>query len=101
MRINVVFKALTSDIITRYAFGESMNYLTREDNNQEYFKTFEHHFEWIHLMFHVGWLASLIDSLPTEITMRLIPGIATLFKLRLVRFGHVLRIFRPMNLANR
>ena len=87
LSLNVVFKAVTSDIITRYAFGKSTNYVTREDYNRAYFETFENLFELVHWFFQIGWLNSLLSSLPTAISIRLMPGLASLFKLRLVNLA--------------
>ncbi|MCJ1266070.1 hypothetical protein MMC22_005952 [Lobaria immixta] len=83
MSMNMIFKALTSDIITRYSFGKSTNFVTREDYNRAYFGTTDHLLDFIHWFFQIGWLSSFLSSLPIAITIRLMPGLACLFKLRL------------------
>lgn len=85
--MNMVYKALTTDIITGYAFGKSTNYVTCEDYNRAYFETFENIYEYAHWMFHIGWLGQLMESLPIQVTIRLIPEISFVFKLRLVNFS--------------
>ena len=91
MPMNMVYKALTSDIITRYSFGKSTNYVAREDYNRTYFETFENLFEYTHWFFQFGWLNSLMSSLPIAIAIRLMPGLASLFELRHVNLAsHIL-----------
>lgn len=84
MQMNMVYKALTSDIITRYAFGNPTNYLSREDYNSAYFQVFENCFEYVHWLLHIGWLGSFLESLPIEIVMMLTPEMGSIFKLRVV-----------------
>ena len=84
MPMNMIYKAVTSDIITRYSFGKSTNYVTREDYNRVYFETFQNLLEYTHWFFQFGWLSTLLSSLPMAIAVRLAPGLGTLFTLRLV-----------------
>ena len=85
--LNMIFKAVTSDIITRYSFGKSTNYVTREDYNRAYFEIFENTYPFVHLFFQFGWIAPIMSSLPIAVAVRLMPGIASLFKLRLVNLA--------------
>lgn len=84
--MNMVYKALTNDILTRYIFGKSTNYMTSEDYNRAYFETFENLFEYVHWLLHIGWLGSLLEALPLGIGMKTIPGIANIIKLRQVNW---------------
>lgn len=77
----VAFKALTSDIITNYAFGESTCYLDRKDYNSSYYDAVTSAFEMAHLLTHFGWLGPLMGSMPLSFTERLLPGMASLHKL--------------------
>lgn len=87
MPMNMVYKALTADIITKYAFGKSTQYMSMQDYNSAYFETFDKFFEYGPWLFHISWLSSLMESLPVAIAKRLWPGIATLFTLRLVNLA--------------
>lgn len=86
MPMNLVYRALTSDIITKYSFGISTNYMTKEDYNRAYFVTFSKFSELVHLMMHIGWMASLIELLPIAILMRLLPTLGSFSRFREVNF---------------
>lgn len=82
--VNMVYKAMTSDVIMRYTLGKSTNALAREDQNRALFETMEKAGETIHLMFHIGWLASLFESLPSAIMIGLAPTLGTVYQLQRV-----------------
>lgn len=84
MPMNTVYKALTSDIITRYSFGKSTNYVTMENYNRDYFETFANIMEYIHVMLQIGWLISLMQSLPIAFAVRLVPSIGSVLRLNQV-----------------
>lgn len=84
MQLNMVYKALTADVITEYAFGKSTGYMKMEDYNSAYFATFDKFFEYAPWLYHIGWLSSVMESLPVPIATRLMPDIASIFTLRLV-----------------
>lgn len=82
--LSLAYEALTCDIITNYAFGESTNYLDRDDYNISYFDAVASGFELTHLLLHFGWLGPLMNSLPIALTEKLFPGLASLNKMRQV-----------------
>ena len=84
MPIGVAYKATTSDIITSYAFGNSTNYLEREDYYCSFFDAVETFFASSHLMLQLGWLGPLLKALPIAVVARFIPGMAFLFNLQQV-----------------
>lgn len=84
MPMNMVYKALTADVITKYAFGKSTDFMKLEDYNSAYFEAFDKFFEYGPWLFHISGLSSLMESLPVAIATRLMPDIATIFTLRLV-----------------
>lgn len=84
MSMNLVYKALTADIITRYCFGISTNYMDREDYNRGCFEAIDSVAEYVHWMVHVGWLGWLVESIPLGLLGRWMPAIAYMLKLRLV-----------------
>lgn len=67
MPINAVYKALTTDVITRYCFRLSTNHMTKDDFNQAEFVIYGKTAYSIHLLIHIGWLGLLVESLPTAI----------------------------------
>ncbi len=84
LRLFIVFKAATSDIITRYAFGSSTDFLDQEDFNAPFYETIQTVFECVPWFYHIGWLGPLMNSLPIDVVLKLMPGIGSLHLLRLV-----------------
>ena len=84
LRLLIVFKAATSDIITQYAFGRSTDFLDMEDFNTPFYETIQTSVEFVPWYYHIGWLGPLMNSLPTDVVLRLMPGIGSLHLLRLV-----------------
>lgn len=85
--MNTVYKALTCDVITRYSFGKSTNFVTKEDYNSACFDATKKMFECLPWMYHIGWLGSLMESLPIAIPTALMPGLGALFNLELVNLA--------------
>lgn len=82
--LNIVYKALTSDIITAYCFGESTGYLMSDDYNSPFFEALALTFEVAWLMTHVGWLGPLLNAMPIRVQKMLMPGLDSLFRMRRV-----------------
>ncbi len=77
-----VFKAATSDIITRYAFGNSTNFMDLDDYNMPFFKAIEQTFLLSPACMHFPWLGPLMEALPPSITKAITPGLADMWKFR-------------------
>lgn len=86
--ITVAYKAMTSDIITDYAFGKSTNYLARDDFNISFFETIESVFEVAHTMLHIAFLGPLVEALPIPLVVKLIPEMGFMQKLKQVSLCH-------------
>jgi cytochrome P450 len=75
MKMNMLFNATTSDIISDYCFGESYNNLDKEDFNEPYFLA-EHDNR---LIFHFAtfspWLLPVVKTLPEKVVLFFLPGI--------------------------
>jgi cytochrome P450 len=75
MKMNMLFNATTSDIISDYCFGESYNNLDKEDLNEPYF--LEEHDS--RLVFHFAtfnpWLLPVVKTLPQKVAVFFIPGL--------------------------
>ena len=74
--LNFMYSAFTSDVIIEYAYGESHNYLDKEDFNADFF----HMMDSIHNIGNAakqfGWLLPIMLSIPDAITTRLDKGMA-------------------------
>ncbi|KAL9122678.1 MAG: hypothetical protein Q9187_000764 [Circinaria calcarea] len=77
-----VFKAATSDIITKWAFGKSTNFMDYEDYNAPFFKGIESTFLASPALMHFGWLGPLMEALPPAVVTMLMPGLADMWHLR-------------------
>lgn len=84
--MTVAYKAMTSDIITNYAFGKSTNYLVKDDFNISFFETIESVFEQAHCLLHIAWLGPMIEALPIPVVVKLIPEMGYMQKLKQVSF---------------
>jgi cytochrome P450 len=76
LRLTHLYGAFTSDVIVEYAFGESHNYLGKDDLNANFFQMMGsiHHMGNAAKQF--GWLLPILLSIPEWITSRLDPGMA-------------------------
>ena len=76
LNIFYLFSAFTSDVIVEYAFGESHNYLEREDLNEDFYHMMDsmHHMGAAAKQF--GWLMPLLLSIPEWIPTRVDKGMA-------------------------
>lgn len=80
--MSLIFKAVTSDIISEYAFGESGNCLGMKNFNEGYFKAIGDQFLMIHAFTHIPWLNPLLQSLPDCVTAWLNPVMASFYKVQ-------------------
>ena len=83
--LSTACKAVASDIITAYCFGESTEFLLRADYNSALFDAVAKFFGIAWLMTHVGWLGPLLDSIPTNVQITLMPGMRSFFRMKKVR----------------
>ncbi|KAF7950062.1 hypothetical protein EAE96_007363 [Botrytis aclada] len=72
-------KAATADIITAYSFGQSANYIDREDYNASFFRAIDSLLSFAHLFTHIGWLHYLLESLPRKVAAVFNPGLTSLY----------------------
>ena len=82
--LNTAFKAVTTDIITTYCFGESTGYLMQEDYNSPLFDALFKFFAITWWMTHVAWLGPLLDSIPMKVQVMLMPGMQSYFRMKSV-----------------
>jgi cytochrome P450 len=85
MRMNLLFNATTSDIISDYCFGESYNNLDKEDLNEPQVLAENEN----RLMFHFAtfspWLVPTINALPSRLVVFIMPAITMFIELGKVR----------------
>ena len=84
LELGIVYRALTSDIITQYSFGKSTNFLDLPDFNAPFYHAVLAVFECVPLLHHISWLGPLMNSLPTEIVLKLMPGLGSVHMLQKV-----------------
>ncbi|KAF2843056.1 cytochrome P450 [Patellaria atrata CBS 101060] len=82
MSLNYVFKAATSDIITKYAFGNSTNFLDYPDYNMPFMKAVDSVFKMNHALMHFPWLGPLLEASPRWFCRILAPGLFDLMKMQ-------------------
>lgn len=86
LNIFYLFSAFTSDVIMEYAFGQSHNYLEREDLNEDIYHMMNsvHHLGAAARQF--GWLFPILLSIPEWIITRVDKGMATFAAMQNVSF---------------
>lgn len=77
--MNMAYKALTTDVIMRYSFGNSTNFVYKEDYNRPSYELLTKGGEYVHWLEHIGWLSWLMESLPFVIANRISPELGSIF----------------------
>jgi cytochrome P450 len=80
VRMQLLYAATTSDIISDYSFGQSSNNLDREDLNAPYFAGFTAGVKAYHQLSTISWLPSFIKALPLSVAMVFFPMIKGVVK---------------------
>ena len=84
MPLSRAYQALTSDVITAYCFGESTGFLMREDYNSPLFEAVIKFFALAWWMTHIAWLGPLVNSVPINVQIMLLPGLESIFRMQRV-----------------
>ena len=84
MALSTAYKALASDVITAYCFGESTGFLMREDYNSPLFEAVIKFFTLAWWMTHIAWLGPLVNSVPIKVQIMLLPGLESIFRMQRV-----------------
>ncbi|KAI9664637.1 MAG: hypothetical protein M1821_006083 [Bathelium mastoideum] len=77
--MHYVLKACTSDIITKYAFGDSFHFLDEEDYAIPYMTATDVYHLFNHAFCHFPWVGTLIASAPTWAIKAFIPGLTDMW----------------------
>jgi cytochrome P450 len=81
LHMNLVYSALTSDVINSYAFGLSESSLERPDLNEGFFKAFIDSAEGYHLTCYLPFLPDMYRSLPLPIVKLMFPKVTVFLAL--------------------
>ncbi|KAK4066062.1 uncharacterized protein Triagg1_8371 [Trichoderma aggressivum f. europaeum] len=81
MPMSLIYKAATSDIITKYAFGNSTDYVNRKDYNVGFFEAVDANFGMAWPMTHIPWLGPLMNSIPPSVMGIVYPGLKSLWQM--------------------
>lgn len=73
MPATVMYKATTSDIITKFAYGTSAGNLSKQDYNVGYFSGVDKLYDFSNINLYLPWLGPLMESLPLPIMSKLVP----------------------------
>ncbi|KAF6812419.1 cytochrome p450 [Colletotrichum sojae] len=73
--IHEVFKAITSDVITQYAFDKSFDFLQMDDYGRSYFNATNNFFFLTHVCVMLPWVYPLIQGAPDWLLGILFPGL--------------------------
>lgn len=84
MPLTYAYKALSSDVITGYCFGESTGFLMRDDYNSPLFDAVYNFFKIAWWMTHVGWFGPFMNSIPPQAQVMLMPGMKSFFDMKQV-----------------
>ncbi|MCJ1307894.1 hypothetical protein MMC25_001542 [Agyrium rufum] len=82
--LQYAYKATTTDIITEYCFGSTVNsnYLRMDDFNAPFFDAVQQNFEMSHWMMHLAWLGPLMAKLPERVMLTLMPPMVSLYRMQ-------------------
>lgn len=82
--MHYVLKACTSDVITKYAFGDSFHFLEQEDYAMPYMEATDVYHLFNHAFCHFPWIGTLIARVPTWAIRMFIPGLTDMWSKQMV-----------------
>ena len=88
--MNLVFKAMTSDVISEYALGESDNNLGKEDLNATFFSGLAESTSMVHIQSFFPWMGPLMELVP-PIAVKANPAFEYMFEVLNVSALHLVR----------
>lgn len=84
MPATVMYKATTSDIITKYAYGTSVENLSKADYNVGYYSGADKLYDFSNVNLYLPWLGPLMESLPLPIMSKLVPELVPFLEMKRV-----------------
>ena len=82
MPATVCYKAVTGDIITKYAYGKSVENLSKPDYNVGFYNGLDKISDFFNLRLYLPWLGPLMESLPLPIMSKLVPELLPFFEMK-------------------
>lgn len=80
VELHPMFRALTNDFITTYAFGKSVDLLDDADFGRPYYASSDVFFRMSQSFGHFFWLADFVYSLPLWVAPKIFPSLTELAK---------------------
>ncbi|KAI9148341.1 N-acetyltryptophan 6-hydroxylase ivoC [Paramyrothecium foliicola] len=80
--MHYVLKACTSDVITKYAFGDSFHFMEEKDYAQPYMEATDVYHLFNHAFCHFPWVGTLIANAPTWAIKTFIPSLTAMWDKR-------------------
>ena len=96
LRMNLLYSATTSDIISDYCFGKSFNNLDKDDLNEPYFSAFHEASRSYHVACFNPWLVPTIRALPQKVVVLFMPEVEVFLNLLKVSPFLILRLVSPI-----
>lgn len=90
--MHYVLKACTSDVITKYAFGDSFHFLDEEDYAIPYMEATDVFHLFNHAFCHFPWVGTLIASAPVWAINTFLPGLTEMWNKRRMWLEQVIAI---------
>ncbi|KAJ3580183.1 hypothetical protein NPX13_g385 [Xylaria arbuscula] len=78
IQMHSVFKALTSDVITEYAFGESLGFMFAADLGKKFFESTDVFFFLTHVFGLIPWVVHYVQNMPSWLVKVLAPQLSEL-----------------------
>ena len=79
LSMHYVLKACTSDIITKYAFGDSFHFLDDKDYATPYMESTDVYHLFNHAFCHFPWVGTLIAKAPPWAIKRFLPALTEMW----------------------
>ncbi len=73
INMNMLYSAITSDIISNYCFGPTEDNLDKDDLNEAWFRAFTEAGNGFHLSCFCPWITDGVKTLPVWIVLKIMP----------------------------
>jgi len=80
MPLDLAYRCLTTDIVTRYALNKSWDHLDSDDFSPKWFETIKATAGMGHLIKQANWIVPLCRALPDSVMSRLSPDMMLIFE---------------------
>lgn len=77
-----MYKATTSDVITKVAYGTSVGTLSKPDYNVRYYSGVDKLYDFLNVSLCLPWLGPLMESLPPPTMSKLVPELVPFLEMK-------------------